>query len=93
MAEMLRQKKWMADLFTHNHAEQLRINREVQRRKMGIEQTDLPYPGAVTGNTITVHHHHDGEPTEPQQFVAIYEEQRPDGTWVEVRRELLRAEV
>jgi hypothetical protein len=66
VAAMVRAKGWLFDLFAHNHAEQLRINRAVQRKGLGIEQVDLPYPGAseVSGNTstVTINHNYPASP-------------------------------
>lgn len=46
VAAMQRARAWLFDIFAHNHAEQLRINREVQRQKLGLPSTDQPYPGS-----------------------------------------------
>jgi len=53
---MSRARSWLLDIFAHNHAEQLRINREVQRQKLGVTQQDYPYPGAIqgSGNPTTI---------------------------------------
>jgi hypothetical protein len=40
-------KRWLYQIFTHNYAEQLRINRAIQRKAVGVDQQDHPYPGAV----------------------------------------------
>jgi hypothetical protein len=57
-----RARNWLFDLFTHHHAEQLRINRAIQRQKMGLPQEDLPYPGSVaaSGNPTTVYNQNGG---------------------------------
>lgn len=47
---MTRARNWLLDLLVHNQAEQLRINRDVQRKRLGVVQTELPYPGAVSGS-------------------------------------------
>lgn len=51
---VLRARSWLYDLFVHHHAEQLRIQRAVQRKVHQLEQTDLPYPGNQSSNTTTV---------------------------------------
>jgi hypothetical protein len=111
VASMVRAKGWLFDLFAHNHAEQMRIQRQVTRNKLGVEQVDLPYPGAMTGNTVSVHHHYQpasatappatatpavlppapvaSTPAAPPRYEAVYEEQQPDGSWKEIRREPL----
>lgn len=54
-----RARGWLFDVFTHNYAEQLRIHRAVQRKRLGVDhQEDTPYPGAVAGShnpTVTIH--------------------------------------
>lgn len=131
---VLRARSWLADIFAHNHAEQLRIQREVQRKTLGIQQQDYPYPGAVTSsnNPTTVYNTGAGyvkgallasallmgggaatiglmqgrtpsapavgpvvpatpmSPTKGQDFDAVYEEQQPDGSWKEIRRDHLK---
>jgi hypothetical protein len=54
MAIIARAQSWLFDVFTHHHAEQLRIQRAVQRKALGVDQQDFPYPGAVQiTNTTT----------------------------------------
>jgi hypothetical protein len=57
-----RARSWLFDIFTHNHAEQLRIAREVQRKKLGVDQQDYPYPGAIqgSGNPTTINYSSNG---------------------------------
>lgn len=51
MAAFARARSWLADIFAHNHAENLRIGRAAQRNALGIAgQEDYPYPGAVNGS-------------------------------------------
>ena len=96
MAAMERARGWLGDVFAHHHAEQLRINREVQRKKMNLEQKDLPYPGGISGNEVTIHHHHQqalAPPAVPQPpekgQVVIVEVRQEDDTWIEVLRQLM----
>ncbi len=101
-AALPRARGWLADLHAHNHGEQLRIAREVQRKNLGLEQTDIPYPGAVSGNVLTTHNHYyppDGAakatpsatptPSPAKRYRVIKELLNPDGT---VAKELSRSD-
>ena len=128
MDAIARARGWLVDLFAHNYAGQLRIAREVQRKNMGLQQVDMPYPGSSQdASQTTINQTGNGwlkgavvgaallgggtaagigamqslqktpavvapmPPVDPRTaYDAIYEQQQPDGTWVEVRRERLK---
>jgi hypothetical protein len=46
----MRALSWLYDLFVHHHAENLRTQRAVARKGLGVDTTDLPYPGSVAGS-------------------------------------------
>lgn len=127
-----RAKSWLFDVTAHNHAEGLRTRRAVERKALGVDVTDLPYPGAVAGSGNSVINNAAGflkpailgaallaggaagtlgltaltgltqPPSAPQltpppvlrdpakAYDAIYEQQQPDGTWKELKREHLK---
>lgn len=149
-----RARAWLFDIFAHDYGEKMRINRALYRKKMGLEQDDIPYPGALkdsNNETVTNNFNYygggilkgmliaaamgtglggaalgayqllkgaapanpavapanpsqgssgpptakegppgkDGKDSPVQAWDAIYEEQQPDGTWKQVRRERL----
>lgn len=121
---LMQARSWMWSIFAHNHAEQLRIQREVQRKQLGLESQDYPYPGAVQGsnNPTTIHvsggwlkgallgaallsggaaagtawlkqapppGESNGSPAD-QAYDAVYEQQQPDGSWRQIKRERLK---
>ncbi len=55
MSSADRAKGWLFDITAHNHAENLRTNREIQRQAHGLDMQDYPYPGA---STVTVTHNY-----------------------------------
>jgi hypothetical protein len=75
----------------------------VQKKALGVELPDTAFPGAVTGNTITHHHHYPttpaaeplpaqppADPPPASKYIAVYEQRQPDGTWKEIKREKLK---
>lgn len=53
MSAITRARGWLADVFVHNHAENLKTRRAVERNAHGVTVEDYPYPGSQANPMTT----------------------------------------